>query len=117
MTPIGAELERLLAPAIAAAGVELETLAKEAGGCRTSFGTVVTRLPSGELTVRHYATAGGIADPGEVVMYSDIPGITFAGVIQRVREKAALHRETAARLDELRREAGELGYELVKQED
>lgn len=115
MEPIGAELERLLAPAIAAAGAELEALAKEAGGCRTSFAQIVIRDADGTRT-RCYATAGDLCAPGEVIFHADTAAEAFAGALERVRQRAAESITTAARLAELRLAAGELGYELVKQD-
>lgn len=116
MQPIGAELERLLAPAIAAAGAELEALAQAGGGCRTSFAQIVIRDTDGTRT-RCYASAGPICSPGEVIFHADTAAEAFAGALERVLQKAVEDRATALRLDELRREAGELGYELVKQSD
>jgi hypothetical protein len=117
MEPIGAELERLLAPVIVAARVELEGLARSGGGCRTSFAQIVIRNPDGSVSARCYASAGPICSPGEVIFHADTAAEAFQGAFARLAQKAAESRETAARLEELRRAAGELGYELVKQED
>jgi hypothetical protein len=117
MEPIGAELERLLAPAIAAARVELEGLAQAGGGCRASFAQIVIRGADGSVSARCYASAGEITAPGEVIFHADTAAEALQGALDRLAKKAAESRETAARLDALRRAAGELGYELVKQED
>lgn len=117
MEPIGAELERLLAPVIERAAAELELLAKEGGGCRASFAQIVIRGADGSTSARCYASAGDLCAPGEVIFHADTAGEAFAGALERLRQKAAESREVAARLEELQREAGELGYELVKQQD
>lgn len=117
MEPIGAELERLLAPAVAAAQIDLEALAQAGGGCRTSFAQIVIRGADGSVSARCYASAGEITAPGEVIFHADTAAEAFQGAFDRLAQKAAESRAAAARLDALRRVAGELGYELVKQED